>query len=705
MNYKNKILLNKNTVILKRENTDNIADVKVIAMLVEELEDLGYSLSDVELLKLAKSSTEDLTVFYKETTDLLKEFKGVNVNHKMLYPGFPLVEDNCVSSFMDAMIYYITGRLPGEYPDGSDEASEELERPVLHEFVDLEPLKIVGEDEASIIIDDYFRSLLKGATSWSDDQKNLFLDYIKENPDLEISVIPSNKENLCWLASETPVNLDSVLKTATDILRYITALSDGDITLANNTKYCKMPRDMRRKILRLIDRLPVSALEDMYKYRSRWIRISEFLHPGDYASTYPNAYNLITKLRNKEDKDLCFMSKYEKAYAEKDYIKCANLLSKRPGEFARKLDALIRNANNPDDILDIFSKPGVGESVALPVLLQLREHFLGRTEVNPKRNFVIKGSLVKNATVENTILPLNKNVVDSVVDHVETSIKGNIALKEFELTTEDKIFIMPEMFDIMMPDNSMRSVSASKKALTRGSRIKVEDGKCLRFFTHWRNIDSGYNGRVDIDLAANIFSEDGKHLHEFSWRDRNSNRFRGALAFSGDITDAPEGASEFIDVDLNALNIKDARYIMITNNIYTCQDGFNEIPECFSGVMIREELASGEVFEPKTVKTMAELTAENCNFAASFVYDIKEKTLIWVDSNLEHRSHVAGDSTDPMFNTVKRLLNPNKISVGQMYKWYAEVNNIELVESLEDATFVVGKDVTKFDIEKFSGLL
>ena len=705
MNYKKKILMSKDMFILRKTNSETTADVKVIAMLLEELENLGYTISDRDIEKLKNASTEDLKIFYDETLSDLKEYKGVNVNHEVLYPGFPLVvDDNSISSYTDAMIYYITGKLPGEYlDDGSD---EEIERPILNEFCDLTELKIIFETEAEDVISDYFESLLKGITSWSDDQKSLYLAYIKDNPDLEISVFPRNKENLCWLAKETPINLDNVLKTATDILRYIVALSDGDITLSENTRFKRMSRSMRKKILRLIDRLPSSALEDMYKYRSRWIRVAEFLHPGDYDSVYPNAYKLFSKLRNKEDKDLCFMSRYEKLYAAKDYVECAKLLTKRPGEFARKLDALIRNAENPEDILDIFSKENVGSEVSLPVLLQLREHFLERTEATTLRNFSIKGKLLKNVTIENNLLPLSKELVSKTVEHVEKSIMGNIATKEFQLTEEDKIFIMPEMFDIMMPDNSMRSASSSIKPLSKGSKIKVGEGKCLRFFTHWKNMDDDhYNGRVDIDLAINIYSEDGKHLHEFSWRDRGSHKLRDSLAFSGDVTDAPNGASEFIDVDLNTLDVKDARYIIVTNNIYTCQNGFNEIHECFSGVMIREDLRSGEIFEPKTVDTMASLTAENCNFAASFAYDIKENVLIWIDSNLKYRSHIAGEQTDSMFSSVKKALSPNKISVGQMYKWYAEVKGVKIVESADDATFVVGRDVTRFDIEKFSGLL
>jgi ABC-type glutathione transport system ATPase component len=69
---------------------------------------------------------------------------------------------------------------------------------------------------------------------------------------------------------------------------------------------------------------------------------------------------------------------------------------------------------------------------------------------------------------------------------------------------------------------------------------------------------------------------------------------------SGDIVDAPNGASEFIDVNLEKLRQNGVRYIVMTINSYTHQP-FCDLPECFAGWMSRQNANSGEIFEPKTV--------------------------------------------------------------------------------------------------------
>jgi hypothetical protein len=55
---------------------------------------------------------------------------------------------------------------------------------------------------------------------------------------------------------------------------------------------------------------------------------------------------------------------------------------------------------------------------------------------------------------------------------------------------------------------------------------------------------------------------------------------------SGDIVSAPNGASEFIDI--NYVEAKEhARYVVICNYVYS-GDAYKDIPECFSGVMFRK---------------------------------------------------------------------------------------------------------------------
>lgn len=72
-------------------------------------------------------------------------------------------------------------------------------------------------------------------------------------------------------------------KTATDILRLVTALSDGDISLATDTKYRSLRRCERRMVMDLLAGCG-NILEDMYRYQYQWIRIGEIIHPFEFTA-------------------------------------------------------------------------------------------------------------------------------------------------------------------------------------------------------------------------------------------------------------------------------------------------------------------------------------------------------------------------------------------------------------------------------------
>jgi hypothetical protein len=72
---------------------------------------------------------------------------------------------------------------------------------------------------------------------------------------------------------------------------------------------------------------------------------------------------------------------------------------------------------------------------------------------------------------------------------------------------------------------------------------------------------------------------------------------------SGDITNAPDGASEFINLRLGAVR---GTYIVPQVNIYSGEK-FEEAEESFFGFMLREGEQRGRPFEARTVRMKSEL--------------------------------------------------------------------------------------------------
>jgi len=96
----------------------------------------------------------------------------------------------------------------------------------------------------------------------------------------------------------TVKDIQKYFKTATDVLRLITAMSDGDISLAENTKFRSFRRKERRILLELLQNCGAIE-EDMLRYKNKWLRVGERLHPSEYSETqFGKVITAFNKLRN-----------------------------------------------------------------------------------------------------------------------------------------------------------------------------------------------------------------------------------------------------------------------------------------------------------------------------------------------------------------------------------------------------------------------
>ena len=102
--------------------------------------------------------------------------------------------------------------------------------------------------------------------------------------------------------------------------------------------------------------------------------------------------------------------------------------------------------------------------------------------------------------------------------------------------------------------------------LPRGSVSPVE-GELLRFFTYWKE----HSDQTDFDLSALMLDADYSNPQWLSW----TNLTHVSGEHSGDITEAPSGASEFINLDLRRVS---SRFIIPQVLIFS-GEGFDEVEE------------------------------------------------------------------------------------------------------------------------------
>jgi hypothetical protein len=664
-----------------------------IATALKNLEALGYVFS-LDLITACRTLTpEQFVVLYQELVTDLKARKGADHEFAPMYPNFPeqVMQMGEGELYFNAIIHYWTdGRfLPH---------TEVKERFPLLDEVELSPIDLgtVAEFEG------LFGKIASSNTSLSvSDIQDLawFVRTYKEDIKRLMPEAIPQKETASYVAQllveytsrefALPY-VEALCKTATDVLRFAVAMcEDGDVSLATATKFRSFKRSERVLLLGLVDRFP-NPTEDMLRWKDRWIRLGERLHPGEYAGKFPTVAKAFSVLRNDEPYET-FNSQIEKTLADKKAVAAATRLSTRPGDFARRLDHLLRldtSTTSQEAVLLLFNT--VAEKVSTPVLMQVRQHFGERTDTSGLRVFFPKGNLAKAQGIENTLPALSEALCARVVAMCEKALTERFAA----LPKLGKVYIDPLLRDYTAPF-AMRSASKALRTLVRGTKLPLPPGDVLRFFVWWKN----GRERTDIDLSATLFDTEFQYVDILSYY--NLQGFGGV--HSGDIVDAPEGASEFIDISREKLREKNVRYVVMSLNSYSLQP-YIELPECFAGWMSRQAAGSGEIFEPKTVQNKLDITADT-TISLPLIIDVTENKLIWCDMALRSQPNWRNNVHSNMRGfhlTLRSMVDWKKPNLYDLFVLHAKARG-EIVAQPEQADTVFSvENETPFQLEEIA---
>lgn len=394
--------------------------------------------------------------------------------------------------------------------------------------------------------------------------------------------------------------------------------------------------------------------------------------------------------------------------SENDQDTALRLLKQRPGEFARKLDVLLRKSKQHEKILHSFGE--VAENVSVPVLLQVREHFLHRNKEQSIRVAFPKGSLARSHVIEAATEPIKEEICTEVVRICEQALVSIFQVRE----PLGKVYLSPEFQNYIVPF-SQRSASKALHTITRGSRLKLkETTKIIRPFIWWTNEENvgGYDsGRVDLDLSAAIFDENWNCLKHIPYTNLRSKDF--GSYHSGDITNGGDvngdGACEFIDTDIDAVIANDGRYLVYQVYSYTSTP-FCDLPHAMFGWMERENGETGEIFEPKTVQQKLDLASNSC-VTIPVIFDCVTREMIWCDMNLsiDGCSYQYGEinvesNLKGVTATCFAMVNMKKPTLYDLIQLHICARGEEVSSKEEaDLVFDLEEGITPYDADVFMG--
>lgn len=375
------------------------------------------------------------------------------------------------------------------------------------------------------------------------------------------------------------------------------------------------------------------------------------------------------------------MSEFEWFMAGENTYGAASILKYRKGASAvlRNLDYIVSRTKEFSEVERVLGL--LKEDFNPIILMQLIQHYNDyNRKPNEARSFSFNKFNMKRSHRE-TSKEVERS--KSHLDEIEVrNLKDYFTKAFYELTGKKKagkVYLEDGMKDITIPLD-MATSNGGVGCLPTGSRMAISNGAIVRAFTYWEKVN-------DIDLSCWLVDKDFENIQKFDWNSWGNRRYHyanwdiDAVTFSGDQTSGFNGGSEYFDIDIDKVMeaYSGSRYMIFFNNVYSAVK-FKDV-FCKAGYMLRDKFNSGEVYEPKTVQTAFNITADS-TYCALFAIDLQNREMIWLNQNVysNARCSFAEDNS-----WVKKYMNLAKYL--NVYKLFENVG-----EKVNDPKECVGEN-------------
>lgn len=444
------------------------------------------------------------------------------------------------------------------------------------------------------------------------------------------------------------------LTTATDVLRLLAVLSGGTPDLLEPRRFRSLPRGLRRRLLTVLDGLAAAPLvEDVLRHPGLWKRAAEVLHPFEQHGRHPKAALAFAVLRATDTSAVSFGAALLRTAAEHpdavrvdatrirantwgarveetlragDRPAALALLAERPGELLRRLDHLLRldgarPLSQGESAALARALPGAGPGPLLAALGRLRTRHLP----GERRVFFPRGRVTRAYAAEDTRAPLPRALTGRVCALLEAE-----ALRRLSGASRFRLAVLDAGLAGLAVPSAEGAAVKSLVSVPRGSTQPLPEGDVLRLFLHWTEPPGT---RVDLDLSVALYDADWTYLGLCDY----TRLVFGARAavHSGDLTSAPapDGATEYVDLDLPALSAAGVRFalpiVFSFNNI-----PFDRLLDAFAGFMaLGSTEARSSRYDPRAVRQRYDLAGES-RIHVPLLVDLERGTFLWTDVHL-----------------------------------------------------------------------
>lgn len=636
-----KVLIARHQILIPQGAGQRLGQAELVTIM-SNIAHYGYALSQRAYAQLLQAPAALINAWWEDVELILASLTGADrkMGDFVVYKNFPaeVLEMSQAQYWFNQILMY--WGLPNELF-----TQDVTPRPAMLEQPAPRVLHPVHEDALGAAL----LELLRSSTRWNGDQwEEVRYLALKLGELVPLSQIPF-KENMVKLAMFLLEHRrDAQVSTATDALRLAVVMSGGEASLRRAVKLRAFTRAERRFLLTAMEHA-TNLLEDLSRRPELFKRLIHALHPGDYKARYPKVIAAADALYRGQ-LERTYNSRLEEAIKLGEAQRALALLRQRPGEFARRLHAMILRFGMPATQAFIEVLGGLPTARLVTLLRYLetinaREYRLfpprgnwgkvrlfkdGELITAPKgakpltqRPFTkLKGAKVKAAT--GTIRKHNSRRLGAD----DLGLLTRAISQELAARLKDQlpsVALDPRAAWIKLPDNDSELLPYG-----RGTRWPIpKEVTFIRTASYWSCGDSPYN--VWFDVGWNFFDERWRPLGTCCW---DSTGFRGA-AFSGDPTSSKElkgRACQMIDLYLDQLAERKVRYAVWSVLCFS-RLSFNQADEVFAAMMFGEDATRGELFEPSRAQITVPIKGDNLAKFVTIV-DVQERQVIYLDANL-----------------------------------------------------------------------
>lgn len=662
------LILSEYRLALIDPNKQELSDRNLVkAMTVNEnLITLGYTLSPIDVINLARSSSVDN--FY----DFIKSITG-DVKAAPMYPNFPnqVMEMDEAQFRYHQMLHYMSTYglemyseepvIKGWLPDttcavpkiNDDDIMLKAKRISLiyPENKYILPLKKILQKSERMSSKE--EMIVRYAVEHMEDVSNLGNITVKFKQNMFLlfyTVFSTNSLS----PEDKLLALKSMCQHTGDVWKCV------DYTLTRNKYHFRTSE--KRLIVKLLESYPATDFNNnIILSNKKAARVGLILNYIDY-NTYsrsPSHKEIVNSLRNGE------LRSWESVVTNlltKHSKEAIPYMATKPGVLLRKLAHLVRLGYPVEDIKNAVVK--VAEKLSTQTILSIINKFdVSESEqITPEKekddvDDIFAAEIQEKAKEEKAVYDICVAALQEKFKSFETAFKGK------------KIFIDDTGYSLEHSAVCCKDKSDEGGYIRNGLAIKIpDDVKRLRFFVYWND-----KQRVDVDLHTNVMLTNDKYVN-IGW---NSDRlYKDLLAFSGDITHSD--AAEYIDINMESSEIAN---VSANIHLYSGKPSFKDVDECFVGIMAVNKLGEDvKLYNPANCFFSHFLTSNTININYGYI-DVQNRLLVFAGEGKDAFDWYSGASDISKGN--------HKFNLKLYLEMLASAQDATIVSNKEDADYVL----------------